>query len=257
MRRILTLFLSLLIIAIVTITIYYVAGEELASGMDAILKREELKSKEPVKDLVVNNRGDQCYSVYEETREEVNVEETKDSDVTKEQVIPEDDQADVPVEEAAKADEVTSQESEEQQEKTRNNPLKNEVSLSSKERQLLKLLNSARRSKNLPELIVNEQLTRAARAKSKDMAVNNYFSHTSPVYGELEGLLNYFNINYSYAGENLAMDSCGNIVGVHEGLMSSPDHRRNILNRNYVFVGVGIYERSDGYHYYTQLFKSD
>jgi len=134
---------------------------------------------------------------------------------------------------------------------------KESVSLSGKEQQFLNLLNNARRSHNLPELTVSGQLTRVARAKSKDMADNNYFSHTSPVYGDLEEMLRRFKIKYSYAGENLAMDSCGNISGAHQGLMNSAGHRSNILNRNYTHIGIGIVERSDGYHYYTQIFVAE
>ena len=126
--------------------------------------------------------------------------------------------------------------------------------LSSKEREMLNLVNQARGNAGLSQLQVCSELTRAARAKSKDMVDNSYFSHTSPRYGGLEGLLRNFGISYRSAGENLAMNSSGSVSAAHNSLMNSPGHRDNILGSNYKYVGIGIHVKSDGSHYYTQLF---
>lgn len=127
-------------------------------------------------------------------------------------------------------------------------------SLNSKEQEMLNLVNQARSNAGLSQLQVCSELTRAARAKSKDMVDNNYFSHTSPRYGGLEGLLSNFGIGYRSAGENLAMNSSGSVSAAHNSLMSSPGHRDNILGSSYNYVGIGIHVKSDGSHYYTQLF---
>lgn len=127
-------------------------------------------------------------------------------------------------------------------------------SASGKEQQMVDLINDARRNAGLPALAVSGSLTTAARAKSKDMVDRNYFSHTSPTYGSLAGLLRHFGISCRSAGENLAMNSSGNVSAAHNLLMNSSSHRANILNRNYNYVGVGIHIKSDGSHYYTQLF---
>jgi len=82
----------------------------------------------------------------------------------------------------------------------------------------------------------------------------NYFSHTSPTFGDLAGLLQGFGITYSAAGENLAMNSNGSVSAAHNSLMGSAGHRANILNAKFRYVGVGIHTKSDGSHYYTQLF---
>ena len=126
--------------------------------------------------------------------------------------------------------------------------------LSQKEQQMVSLINEARINAGLPTLKVNSQLVSAARAKSKDMVNNNYFSHQSPVYGDLEGLLRRFGITYRAAGENLAMNSNGSVSAAYHSLMGSSGHRANILNNRYNQVGVGIHTKSDGTHYYTQLF---
>lgn len=125
---------------------------------------------------------------------------------------------------------------------------------SSKEQQMVNLINQARSNAGLPALQVSSDLTKAARAKSKDMVDKNYFSHTSPTYGSLASMLQHFGISYTAAGENLAMNTSGSVNAAHETLMNSPGHRSNILEPRFSYVGVGIHVRSDGSHYYTQLY---
>ncbi len=123
-----------------------------------------------------------------------------------------------------------------------------------KEQEMVNYINQARSNAGLPPLQVNGRLSEAARAKSRDMAVNNYFSHNSPTYGSFTSLLSRYGIRYRAAAENIAWNSNGSVRSAHNNLMNSPGHRRNILNRSYQQVGVGIHVRSDGRHYYTQLF---
>ena len=128
------------------------------------------------------------------------------------------------------------------------------ASTSQKEQQMVNFINEARRSAGLSTLQLNNQLTTAARAKSKDMVINNYFDHHSPTYGSITGLLSNFGISYRLAGENLALNSSGSVYEAHNMLMNSAGHRSNILNPQFKIVGVGINVRSDGIHYYTQLY---
>ncbi len=128
------------------------------------------------------------------------------------------------------------------------------TSTSQKEQQMLSYVNEARINAGLSALTYCSQLTSTARAKSRDMIENNYFSHTSPRYGGLGDLLNHYGVSYRIAGENLAMNSSGSVSQAHNSLMNSPGHRENILNRNFTHVGIGIQVKGDGSHYYTQLF---
>jgi uncharacterized YkwD family protein len=128
------------------------------------------------------------------------------------------------------------------------------VDSNSKEQQMINMINQARSNAGLPALQVSSDLTKAARAKSKDMADKNYFSHTSPTYGSLVSMLQHVGIRYSAAGENLAMNTSGSVSVAHESLMNSPGHRSNILEPRFSYVGVGIQVRSDGSHYFTQLY---
>ena len=128
------------------------------------------------------------------------------------------------------------------------------VGATAKEQQMVNLINQARANAGLPPLQVSSQLTNAARAKSRDMIDKNYFSHTSPTYGSFTNLLDRYGVSYRSAAENLAMNSNGSVTGAHDMLMASPGHRTNILGGSYSLVGVGIQVRSDGSHFYTQLF---
>lgn len=125
---------------------------------------------------------------------------------------------------------------------------------SGKEQEMVNYINQARSSAGLPPLRLNSRLTTTARAKSKDMAVNNYFSHNSPTYGSFTALLGRYGISYRAAAENIAWNSNGSVRSAHNSLMNSAGHRNNIMNRNFQQIGVGIYVRSCGRHYYTQLF---
>ncbi len=127
------------------------------------------------------------------------------------------------------------------------------VSLSRSEQQMLSLINQARNNAGLPSLQVCSRTTTAARAKSRDMAQNNYFSHTSPTYGRFTVLLNHYGVSYRTAAENIAWNTSGSANTAHNSFMGSPGHRRNILGGNFNYVGVGVYS-SGGRTYFTQLF---
>ncbi|OGI27640.1 MAG: hypothetical protein A2359_02955 [Candidatus Moranbacteria bacterium RIFOXYB1_FULL_43_19] len=102
---------------------------------------------------------------------------------------------------------------------------------------VIELANADRREKGVEELKENEKLSQAAASKAEDMIVNNYFSHTSP-----EGLtpwrwIEKTGYEYSYAGENLAMDFTS-AEKMNEAWLASPTHRANILNEKYKEIGV-------------------
>ena len=97
--------------------------------------------------------------------------------------------------------------------------------------------NSQRTADNLSELRVSPLLQAAAQAKANDMAVKGYFSHTSP-----DGLTPWYwfrgvGYNFSYAGENLAINFSDS-QDVTNAWMNSPEHRANILNSNFTEIGM-------------------
>jgi uncharacterized protein YkwD len=133
------------------------------------------------------------------------------------------------------------------------------------ERRIFQLTNEARRKNRLSALDWDQDLAVQARAKSDDMLKNNYFSHTSP---EGKTLKDRFQEekpasirNISRIGENIYMgarldytiDIKTQARLIVDGWMTSPGHRRNILDPQYTHLGVGVAAK-DKMCYATQVF---
>jgi hypothetical protein len=106
---------------------------------------------------------------------------------------------------------------------------------------LSELTNQQRVEQNLPPLTISPLLNQAAQEKADDMAQNGYFAHTSPDGKTPWYWLDQVGYNYSYAGENLAVNFTDS-QDVTAAWMNSPEHRANILKANYTEVGTGVAE---------------
>ena len=106
------------------------------------------------------------------------------------------------------------------------------------ELEVIRLVNEAREKEGLQPLKLNERLMVVAEAKSQDMVDHAYFSHTSPVYGGMRDLFDAFDVNYRWAGENIATGQ-RTAEAVMKAWMDSPGHRANILHPNFNQIGVG------------------
>lgn len=118
------------------------------------------------------------------------------------------------------------------------------------EQEVIRLVNEIRTRNGLKSLTYDWELARVARYKSQDMKDNQYFSHTSPVYGSPFQMIKDFGISYRSAGENIAK-GYSTPQAVVNGWMNSSGHRANILNAGYTHIGVGYVS---GGHYWTQMF---
>ena len=118
------------------------------------------------------------------------------------------------------------------------------------ENEVIRLVNEIRVKNGLKALEADWQLSRVARHKSQDMKDNNYFSHTSPVYGSPFEMMKSFGISYKSAGENIAKGQSSPRAVVN-AWMNSPGHRANILNSSYTKIGVGYVAKGN---YWTQMF---
>ena len=123
-------------------------------------------------------------------------------------------------------------------------------SVSAYEKEVVRLVNEERVKAGVKPLTEDWELSRVARYKSQDMRDNNYFSHTSPVYGSPFDMIKNFGITYRSAGENIARGQI-NPRAVVKAWMNSSGHRKNILNASYTKIGVGYV--ADG-RYWTQMF---
>ena len=119
--------------------------------------------------------------------------------------------------------------------------------------EMLGYINADRSANALAPLTLTKTLSDGAYLKSKDMAVNYYFSHTSPTYGSPFDMMKSLGISYSAAGENIALNT--SIKGAYDAFMNSSGHRANILNTGFSNIGLGIYQK-DNSLYITQWFTN-
>ena len=118
------------------------------------------------------------------------------------------------------------------------------------ENEVIRLVNEIRVQNGLNPLTADWELSRVARYKSQDMKDNNYFSHTSPIYGSPFTMMKNFGISYKRAAENIAKGQ-KTPQAVVNAWMNSSGHRANILNSTYTKIGVGYVASGN---YWTQMF---
>ena len=126
--------------------------------------------------------------------------------------------------------------------------------------EVLALTNVERRNANLPEFTLNQNLSKAAQIQSEDLAIGDFFAHTSPTGTTLADRLAVGGYtDYATAGENIAAGQASAEQVVREW-MESPSHRENILDPEFTELGVGYYflENDTGEinfnNYWTQTF---
>lgn len=121
---------------------------------------------------------------------------------------------------------------------------------------VLSLVNAERQKQGLSSLTLSSKLTAVANEKARDMAVNNYFSHTSPTYGSPFQMLQQYGIQYRTAGENIAAGQ-RTPQEVMNSWMNSSGHRANILNSSYTEIGIGYYAGGSYGTEWVQLFTGN
>lgn len=133
-----------------------------------------------------------------------------------------------------------------------NTEYSNSSELTEEEQEFLNLINANRKNNGLSELKIDSEVQNVARLKAKDLAENNYFSHTSPIYGDMSAMLTDLNVTYKTVGENIAGNN--NLVGAVEAWMNSENHKENILSTSYNYTGVAIIESESYGKIFVQVF---
>ncbi len=99
--------------------------------------------------------------------------------------------------------------------------------------------NDFRAVNNESALKESSLLNLAAQMKAEDMAKKEYFSHVAP-NGDLPWVwFSKVGYDYSYAGENLAIDFTES-SDVTDAWINSAKHKANLLNTNFTEIGIGI-----------------
>ncbi|MGP1907194.1 CAP domain-containing protein [Metabacillus sp. JX24] len=125
-----------------------------------------------------------------------------------------------------------------------------QAAVSEFEKKVVELTNAEREKQGLKPLQLDEELSKVAKEKSKDMQSKNYFDHNSPTYGSPFDMMKKFGVEYTTAGENIAKGQASP-EEVVQAWMNSEGHRKNIMNADFTHIGVGHVEEGN---YWTQMF---
>lgn len=126
------------------------------------------------------------------------------------------------------------------------------LELTQEEKEFLSLINSKRKENGLEELKIDNTVQNVARLKAEDLERNNYFSHNSPSYGNIDAMLDSFGVIYTKVQENIAGNQ--NLTGAVDAWMNSESHKANILNNDFTYTGVAIAESSTYGKIFVEVF---
>jgi uncharacterized protein YkwD len=121
-------------------------------------------------------------------------------------------------------------------------------------------INAIRTARGLPPLTPDRELVEVARARSKDMAAKNYFSHSPPDGCNFVCLMDARRAGHAWAGENIAWNNWEWSETAEHAVSSwenSPPHLENILNCHFTRFGTGVAKSPDGKIYYTMIFEGN
>lgn len=132
--------------------------------------------------------------------------------------------------------------------------VKKTVSVTSQqEKDVVTLVNKERIKRGIPKLRMDIKLQEAADKRAKELAEN--FDHVRPNGQMCYTVLDEYEMQYEYAGENIAAGQTS-ARSVMKALMYSNGHKSNILNFNYSKIGVGYYKspKTPYKYYWVQIF---
>ena len=142
--------------------------------------------------------------------------------------------------------------------------------LTPEEQAFIEKVNAERTERGLNALTVDARLVRTARAHSREMDAQGYFSHRSPTPGlatpmgryltglREEGLSPPVSL---LIGENIyycsVFNDIYNVDYGHRALMDSPGHRANLLDPRFTRIGVGVCRDVRGRFWVTEMFLTE
>jgi uncharacterized protein YkwD len=115
------------------------------------------------------------------------------------------------------------------------------------ERAFAKKTNEARAAHGLSRVYLDPQLSKTATKHNSKMVSQHLLYHTtnSQFYSWVT--------HWSMLGENVGEG--GNVSSLQSAFMHSPEHRANILERKYKYIGIGV-KKKNGLMWVTVQFES-
>lgn len=104
--------------------------------------------------------------------------------------------------------------------------------------QILELVNQERIKAGLHPLQFDSRLQKAARVRAEELVEN--FSHVRPDGSTVFSIFDEMNLSNVYRAENIA-DGQETAEAVVASWLKSPNHRKNIMGKNYHYMGIGHY----------------
>jgi len=124
------------------------------------------------------------------------------------------------------------------------------------EQDCLREVNHQRVARGLAVMEIDRSVLVVARAYSRQMAEEGFFSHVDPEGVDVRQRLEKARIKWLMVGENLSYSNgyVNPVATSLRGWMDSPGHRRNILEGRYNASGIGVWIAADGTVYFTEIF---
>lgn len=116
--------------------------------------------------------------------------------------------------------------------------------------EVVRLVNAERKGNGRKELVVDPRLVQAANIRARE--VSTLFEHVRPDGSNSFTVVEELGIKYFAVGENIAYNH-KTPEAVMKAWMNSPGHKRNILDKDYNTIGVGVYT-VNGSKYVAQIF---
>ncbi len=119
---------------------------------------------------------------------------------------------------------------------------------------VIALVNSSRNQANVSSLIRSTELTIAAQRHSDDMAQTGRLDHVGSDGSQFWERMTDAGYSLTTGAENILLRSDANAQSVFNQWRNSPPHQANMMNPDYVEVGVAYAQSADGTYYFTMLF---
>lgn len=121
---------------------------------------------------------------------------------------------------------------------------------------ILNLLNAARVNAGLKPLTLNDKLTAAALAHSRDQAQMDTMTHEGSDKSQVADRVKAAGYQYSVVGENVLQRPDIHAGGAFDQWWNSPPHHENMMRPDFTEMGLAYAVSQTGQYYYTMVLGS-